>query len=104
MSGIYTGTQDYSLEYSQDDERLEAYSDASFADHRHDRKSTQGYIIKLFGGPIVFKSGKQRYGNNVVNRSRVVGPWPGRQGAAHLAKAMRILWPVATRESTDDQV
>ena len=27
-------------------------SDASFADNSVNRKSSQGYIIKLFGGPI----------------------------------------------------
>jgi hypothetical protein len=34
-------------------------SDASFADHVPDRKSTQGYVMKLFGGPILWKAGKQ---------------------------------------------
>jgi hypothetical protein len=33
-------------------------SDAAFADNP-DRRSTQGYVIKLFGGPIDWKSGKQ---------------------------------------------
>src|SRR2546430_16916225 len=34
-------------------------SDASFADYTTDRKSSQGYVIKLFGGPILWKAGKQ---------------------------------------------
>jgi hypothetical protein len=33
--------------------------DASFADDQTDRKSTHGYIITLFGGPIHWKSSKQ---------------------------------------------
>jgi hypothetical protein len=37
---------------------LEVTSDAAFADNA-DRKSTGGYLIKLFGGPIDWKSGKQ---------------------------------------------
>ena len=38
---------------------FKAYTDASFADDQQDRKSTQGYLFTLFGGPIVWKSGKQ---------------------------------------------
>jgi hypothetical protein len=34
-------------------------SDASFADDIEDRKSSQGYVIKPFGGPIVWKTSKQ---------------------------------------------
>ncbi|OLN95703.1 Retrovirus-related Pol polyprotein from transposon TNT 1-94-like protein 1 [Colletotrichum chlorophyti] len=35
-------------------------SDASFADDTVTRKSTQGYAMMLFGGPIAWKSTKQR--------------------------------------------
>ena len=34
-------------------------SDASFADNTPDRKSSQGFIITLFGGPIAWKANKQ---------------------------------------------
>ena len=34
-------------------------SDASFADNSTDRKSSQGQIMMLFGGPVAWKSGKQ---------------------------------------------
>ena len=34
-------------------------SDASFADNTADRKSSQGYIMTLFGGPIVWRANKQ---------------------------------------------
>jgi hypothetical protein len=34
-------------------------SDASFADNEKTRKSSQGYIILLFGGPMVWKTLKQ---------------------------------------------
>lgn len=34
-------------------------SDASFADNRIDRKSSQGYMMKLFGGPIAWRANKQ---------------------------------------------
>jgi hypothetical protein len=34
-------------------------SDASFADNTLDRKSSQGYITKLFGGPVAWRANKQ---------------------------------------------
>ena len=34
-------------------------SDSSFADDRIDRKSSQGYVMKLFGGPIAWRANKQ---------------------------------------------
>ena len=34
-------------------------NDASFADNTVDRKSSQGYIMTLFGGPIAWRANKQ---------------------------------------------
>jgi hypothetical protein len=34
-------------------------SDASFADNSLDRKSSQGYVVTLFGGPIAWRASKQ---------------------------------------------
>jgi len=42
-----------------EDKAFKAYTDSSFADDQQDRKSTQGYLFTLFGGPIAWKSGKQ---------------------------------------------
>jgi hypothetical protein len=38
---------------------LRCFMDAAFADDRVDRKSSNGYVFKLAGGPISWKSGKQ---------------------------------------------
>jgi hypothetical protein len=38
---------------------LEIASDASFADNTLDRKSSQGYVIKLFGGLVAWRASKQ---------------------------------------------
>jgi hypothetical protein len=38
---------------------LRFFVDAAFADDRIDRKSSSGYVFKLAGGPISWKSGKQ---------------------------------------------
>ena len=34
-------------------------SDASFGDNTLDRKSSQGYIMRLFGGPVAWRANKQ---------------------------------------------
>jgi hypothetical protein len=62
------GTATLAIEYSRDykrgielaikDDVFTVASDAAFADNS-DRKSTQGYLMKLFGGAIDWKSGKQ---------------------------------------------
>jgi len=39
---------------------FEAYSDSAFADDSITRRSSSGYLIKLFGGPIDWKAYKQR--------------------------------------------
>ena len=42
-----------------EEKAFRAYTDSSFADDVQDSKSTQGYLLTLFGGPIAWKSGKQ---------------------------------------------
>jgi hypothetical protein len=41
------------------DDNLVVASDASFADNTADRKSSQGYVIKLFGGLVAWRANKQ---------------------------------------------
>jgi hypothetical protein len=41
------------------EDKMEAASDASFADNTIDRRSSQGYAIKLFGGLIAWRASKQ---------------------------------------------
>ena len=65
-------TRDLALHYSQDFSTNHLYmkdavendffgaTDASYADHRATRKSSQGYIFFLFGGPIDWKATLQR--------------------------------------------
>ncbi|PFH56372.1 hypothetical protein XA68_16605 [Ophiocordyceps unilateralis] len=51
-------TKELCLAYGGPDESITAMSDASFADNVN-RKSSQGFIIKVFGGAVAFKAGKQ---------------------------------------------
>ncbi|KAI1676067.1 RVT-2 domain containing protein [Pyrenophora tritici-repentis] len=45
---------------TDDEEVCELSSDASFADDPETRRSTQGYLMKLFKGPIMWQSSKQK--------------------------------------------
>lgn len=57
------GTRTYAIEFSYGDfdeikAYFDAFSDSAFADDSTSRKSTMGFIFKLFGGPIDWKSSK----------------------------------------------
>jgi hypothetical protein len=52
------GTRNLALQYGQGD-AFEVASDASFADNTIDRKSSQAYAMKLFGGIIGWRANKQ---------------------------------------------
>ena len=54
------GTPDYGLIYGTDGSlTLEPWTDSSWGDDLNDSRSTHGYIFKLAGGPISWKSRKQ---------------------------------------------
>lgn len=50
---------------------LETATDASFADHP-DRKSTQGFLFKLFGGSVDWKSNKSRTNARSITESELL--------------------------------
>ena len=52
------GTKTLALELGGGDS-LDTWSDASFADNTLDRKSSQAYVMKLFGGVIGWRANKQ---------------------------------------------
>lgn len=54
-------TQDFCICYGGDERDFSSFvcaSDASFADNSLDRKSSQGYIMKLFGGAVAWRANK----------------------------------------------
>jgi hypothetical protein len=51
-------TKDYALKLGGED-GMATWSDASFADNTLDRKSSQAYVMKLFGGAVAWKASKQ---------------------------------------------
>jgi len=57
------GTRTYAIEYSARTNNQQAFvcaSDAAFADDLATRRSTEGYLFQLFGGPIDWRSTKQK--------------------------------------------
>jgi len=55
-------TSGYTIQYGQTAKETASWicaSDASFADNSLDRKSSQGYLISLFGGPVAWRANKQ---------------------------------------------
>jgi hypothetical protein len=51
------------IEYSNEHPRQEVFqaaSDASFADDQETRKSSQGFILSLFNGPVAWQASKQK--------------------------------------------
>jgi hypothetical protein len=57
------GTKFWAIEYSSqplESPEFMAFGDAAYGDHSLDRKSTEGYLFMLFGGPVDWKSIKQK--------------------------------------------
>ena len=52
------GTKTYALQLGGED-TLDTWSDASFGDNTIDRRSSQAYVMKLFGGVIGWRANKQ---------------------------------------------
>ena len=61
--GYLAHTKDHAIEYSLRDGGKRIFiaaSDASFADDYATRRSSQGYVLKLFNGPILWQSIRQK--------------------------------------------
>jgi hypothetical protein len=58
ISYLY-GTRTLAIEYSPDGANCEFSSDAAFAD-TEDRKSSEGYLFKMFGGAVDWRASKQK--------------------------------------------
>jgi len=54
------GTSIYAIEYKKDNKKLMAYADSDWAGDIDDRKSCTGNLVMLAGGPISWKSKKQK--------------------------------------------
>src|SRR5437667_5155952 len=56
------GTKSYAIQYSDaiNEDTFAVSSDAAYADDLTTCRSTEGYLFKLFGGPIDWRSTKQK--------------------------------------------
>lgn len=52
-------TRDLGLTYTGKEEGAKMFVDASFASDKKDRKSMTGYVVKIFGDSVIWKSKKQ---------------------------------------------
>jgi hypothetical protein len=54
------GTRNFGITYRRNATSLNAYCDADWAGDVSDRKSTSGFVLMLSGGPVIWKSAKQK--------------------------------------------
>ena len=60
--------------------QFECFSDAASADELDDRKSSQGYLMRLFGLPIHWEGREARCGDDRIERWRATGALVSREG------------------------
>jgi hypothetical protein len=92
---LYT-TRHLAIEYSattpyQDTKALKVASDASFADDNATRRSTQGYLIKLFNGPIMWQSSKQKTVSTSTTEAELLALSHVGKEVQHMARIFRAI-------------
>ena len=66
-------------------------SDASFADNTIDRKSSQGYIMKLFNGPVAWRANKQDTVTTSSTEAEFLAIFQTAKEVIYLSRLMRSL-------------
>jgi hypothetical protein len=89
-------TKHLAIEYSattpyQDTKALKVASDASFADDNATRRSTQGYLIKLFNGPIMWQSSKQKTVSTSTTEAELLALSHVGKEVQHMARIFRAI-------------
>ena len=67
-------------------------SDASFGDNTIDRKSSQGYIMKLFGGPVAWKANKQDTVTTSSTEAKLLAILQTAKESIYLSRLMKALY------------
>ena len=107
---LYT-TRHLAIEYSaatpdQNVKPLRIASDASFADDNATRRSTQGYLVKLFNGPIMWQSSKQKTVSTSTTEAELLALSHVGKEVQHMArifKAIRFDAEQTTQIECDNQ-
>ena len=87
-------TQDYCIRYWGDSQDLSSFvcaSDASFGDNTLDRKSSQGYIMKLFGGEVALRANKQDTVTTSSTEAELLAISQTAKEAIYLSRLMQAL-------------
>jgi len=92
---LYT-TRHLAIEYSSTipdeiEKVLKVASDASFADDHASRRSTQGYLIKLFNGPIMWQSSKQKTVSTSTTEAELLALSHVGKEVQHLARIFKAI-------------
>jgi hypothetical protein len=82
----YSGITPYSI-----DQALKAASDASFADDHTTRRSTQGYLIKLFNGPIAWQSTRQKTVSTSTTEAELLALSHAGREIEHMARIFKAI-------------
>lgn len=87
-------TQDYCIRYGGEARDISSFvcaSDASFADNALDRKSSQGYIMKLFGGAVAWRANKQDTVTASSTEAELLAVSQTAREAIYLSRLMKAL-------------
>ena len=88
------GSQDFCIRYGGDARDLSSFvcaSDASFGDNSLDRKSSQGYIMKLFGGAVALRANKQDTVTTSSTEAELLAISQTAKEAIYLSRLMQAL-------------
>ena len=76
-------------------------SDASFADNTLDRKSSQGYVLKLFRGPVTWRANKQDTVTTSSTKAELLALSQTAKKAIYMSRLLKVLsleldepWPL----------
>ncbi len=95
--------KDYCIRYwgnAQDLSSLVFESDASFGDNTLDRKSSQGYLMKFFGGEVAWRANKQDTVNTLSTEAELLAISQTVREAiylSHLMQALNLVIPEALK-------
>ena len=102
-------TQDYCIRYGGDVQDLSSFvcaSDASFGDNTLNRKSSQGYIMKLFDGAITWRANKQYTVTTLSTEVKLLAISQTAKEAIYLSrliKALKLFLPEALTIKYDNK-
>ncbi len=87
-------TQDYCIRYWGDAQDLSSFifaSNAFFGDNTLDRKSFQGYIMKLFGGEVAWRANKQDTVTSSSTKAELLAILETAKEAIYFSRLMQAL-------------